>query len=1254
MHQFTNLYPLSKTLKFELIPQGKTLAHIEAKGILAKDEKRAESYKKVKEIIDRYHKAFIDKAIDDLQLKGLTDYISLYLIAKKTDDQNTEFQKVQADLRKEIADQFTKNPDEQVKEMFKNLFAKELIKEDLKRIAESEEEQQLIGEFDSFTTYFKGFHENRKNIYSAEEKSTAIAFRLVHQNLPMFLDNMQIFEKIKSSEISLKFPELLKNLEMIIQVKSVEECFSPEYFNETLSQKGIEKYNALLGGYSAEGTKEKIRGLNEYINLHNQQQDKKENKIARLKPLYKQILSDRNSISFLPEEFEDDNEVLESIQNFYLLLQDEVFEKNENDNSLPQLLANIENYDLNRIFIKNDIGLTDLSQQYFGSWSIIKEAVYLDYDNQYSGRVKKDSEKYESERQKYFNRQESFSIAYINSCLTLLPEKSLHKKIESFYIALGATELHPENYLQQYINAYKATADLLEHYPEEKDLAQDKEAVSLLKVFLDSIKGIQHFIKPLLGKGTEPDKDDRFNGELSKYWEQIDKLTPLYNMVRNYMTRKPYSTEKIKVNFDNSTLLAGWDANKEEANTSLIFRKGTNFYLGIMDMAHNKIFRKLKPSNEATGFEKMTYKLLPGASKMLPKVFFSAKNADYYAANDEIHRIRNSGSHTKNGQPQAGFAKADFDVNDCRTLIDFFKASINKHPEWKEFGFTFSPTEEYNSIDGFYREVENQGYSVNFSNYNEAAIHELVEEGKLYLFQIYNKDFSPHSKGRPNMHTLYWRMLFDKANLENVVYKLNGEAEVFYRKASIKKENMIIHAKNEAIKNKNIENKEKDSTFAYDIIKDRRYTVDKFHFHVPITLNFQAAGTNNINPLVNEYIQKNGVQHIIGIDRGERHLLYLTLIDLEGKIIKQKSLNEIVNEYQNNKYPTNYQQLLGDKEKQRADARANWKTIETIKELKEGYLSQAVHVVTQMMMEYNAIVVLEDLNMGFKRGRQKVEKQVYQKFEKMLIDKLNYLVDKTKEPEAFAGTLKALQLSNKFESFQKMGKQSGYLFYTQAWNTSKMDPVTGFVNLLYTKYETIDKTKAFIQQFDLITYNAQKQFFEFGLQYSNFTNRAEGSRNAWTLCTYGPRIITERNKDKNSQWDSREVNLTEEFIQLFTRFGITYTSEDLREKLIAQTEKAFFENFMYLVKLTLQMRNSISNTETDYMISPVMDEAGNFYDSRHAKDTLPENADANGAYNIARKGLWIVGQIKQAEDLKKINLAIKNKDWLIFAQQQKT
>ena len=60
-----------------------------------------------------------------------------------------------------------------------------------------------------------------------------------------------------------------------------------------------------------------------------------------------------------------------------------------------------------------------------------------------------------------------------------------------------------------------------------------------------------------------------------------------------------------------------------------------------------------------------------------------------------------------------------------------------------------------------------------------------------------------------------------------------------------------------------------------------------------------------------------GIEHIIGIDRGERHLLYLSMIDLQGNIVKQFTLNEIVNEYKGQEYSTDYHKLLNDKNRKR-------------------------------------------------------------------------------------------------------------------------------------------------------------------------------------------------------------------------------------------------------------------------------------------------------------------------------------------------
>ena len=1246
LERFTKIYPLSKTLRFELKPVGKTLEHIKSSGLLEQDKHRAESYVRVKDIIDNYHKAFIESVLGNLKLQyanegkknSLEEYFTYYMCKSKDDAQKKLFEDIQSKLRKQIADSFSNDS------RYKRLDKKELIKEDLLAFVSKVEELELISEFKDFTTYFTGFHENRKNMYSAEAQSTAIAYRLIHENLPKFIDNMMVFDKIAASPVAEHLAELYASFEEYLNVSEIKDMFRLSYFNTVLTQTQIDVYNTVVGGKTLDnGTK--IKGLNEYINLYNQQQKDRTTRLPKLKPLFKQILSDRNAISWLPEQFQTEEEVLEAIQKAYQELDEQVLNRSkEGEHSLKELLLSLKEYDLAKIYIRNDQQLTEISQKVFGHWSMITNALLEELKKEVPKKSKKETdEAYEERLNKILKLQGSVPISLINDCVRKMNADE-QRTIQTYFLELGAKNTEngqKENLFAQIENAYAEVKDLLNTPYAGKNMAQDKVNVEKIKNLLDAIKSLQHYVKPLLGDGTETEKDDKFYGEFTALWEELDKITPLYNMVRNYMTRKPYSTEKIKLNFENSTLMNGWDLNKERDNTTVILRKDGLYYLAIMNKKHNHVFDVKSMPSEGECYEKMEYKLLPGANKMLPKVFFSKSRIEEFAPSEQMLENYNNETHKKG---------STFNIRHCHSLIDFFKVSIKKHEDWSKFDFKFSDTSTYEDLSGFYREVEQQGYKITFRNVSVDYIDSLVDEGKIYLFQIYNKDFSFYSKGTPNLHTLYWKMLFDERNLADVVYKLNGQAEVFFRKSSIDC-NYPTHPANQPIDNKNPLSKKPQSVFNYDLIKDKRYTIDKFQFHVPITMNFKSTGGDNINQLVNEYLKQNDDLHIIGIDRGERHLLYLTVINLRGEIVEQYTLNEIINVNKDTEYRTDYHALLTKREDERMKARQSWQTIENIKELKEGYLSQVIHKISELMVKYNAIVVLEDLNAGFMRGRQKVEASVYQKFEKMLIDKLNYLADKKKTPEEAGGVLNAFQLTCKFDSFQKKGKQCGFLFYTPAWNTSKIDPATGFVNLFDTRYETREKAKAFFCKFDSIRYNSSKGWFEFAFDYSKFTTKAEGSRTHWKVCTYGKRIETFRDETQNSNWNSREVVLTDRFKELFAKYDINIES-NIKEGIAQQDSADFFKELLYLLKLTLQLRNSKTGTDVDYLQSPVADENGVFYNSNTCDCTLPENADANGAYNIARKGLWMVRQIKAAADLMKVKLAISNKEWLQFAQDK--
>ena len=1237
MKDLTGQYSLSKTLRFELKPIGKTLEHIEQKGLLTQDEQRAEEYEQMKGIIDRYHKAFITMCLRNCKIKvnntddeldSLEEYSSLLSKSKRDADDEDKLEKIKENLRKQIVNAFKSG------NTYGDLFKKELIKNHLPDFVTDEEEKQVVAHFCNFTTYFTGFHDNRKNMYSDEAKSTAIAYRLIHENFPRFFDNLRSFAKISESEVANRFPEIESAFSLYLNVEHIADMFHVDYFPVVLTQEQIDVYNNIIGGKTEEdGTK--IQGINEYINLYNQHHP--DVKLPFLKPLYKMILSDKVALSWLPEEFENDEEMLTAINDFYKSVQPVIF--GDDENCIRHLLTNIAEYNTDHIYISNDLGLTGISQQLFDQYCIFEDAIKdeLRRNVKQTPKEKRNPELLEERIKNLFKKEKSFSISYLDS---LIKDKG-EDTIESYYAKLGAFDRDGKqtvNLLTQIEMAYIAAKEVLDG--KYDNINQSEEATKYIKDLLDAFKSLQHYIKPLLGSGEEAEKDNVFSSQLLNVWEALDVVTPLYNKVRNWLTRKPYSTKKIKLNFENAQLLGGWDMNKEADYASVLLRKNNQYYLAIMDKKHNHAFDIETLPSDGACFEKIDYKLLPGANKMLPKVFFSKSRINEFAPSTDIQIAYRQETHKKG---------KNFNLADCHRLIDFFKQSIAKHEDWSKFPFHFSDTSTYEDISGFYREVEQQGYTIGFRKISESYIYRLVDEGKLYLFQIWNKDFSDYSKGTPNMHTLYWKALFDKANLADVVYKLNGQAEVFYRKRSLQKENTTVHKALQPIKNKNTQNEKSTSTFDYDIVKDRRYTVDKFHFHVPITINFKSSGRPNINEHVLDIIRHHGIEHVIGIDRGERHLLYLSLIDLKGRIIKQMTLNEIKQQTGGN-YGTNYKELLAAREGDRAEARRNWKKIENIKDLKAGYLSQVVHVIAQMMVEYNAIVVLEDLNMGFMRGRQKIERSVYEQFEHMLIDKLNFYVDKKKEACAPGGLLHGLQLANKFESFNKLGKQSGCLFYVPAWNTSKIDPVTGFVNMLDARYESVESSRRFFSRFDVIRYNEEKNWFEFTFDYNNFHAKLDGTKTQWTLCTYGSRIKTFRNPAKLNQWDNEEVVLTDEFKKVFANAGINIHG-NLKEAICSLAKREHLEPLMHLMKLLLQLRNSKTNSEVDYMLSPVA-ENGVFYDSRSCNGNLPIDADANGAYNIARKGLWVLRQIQDSKPGDKLNLALSNKEWLRFVQEK--
>lgn len=92
---FNEHFQKTLTLRNELVPVGKTLENIISSNVLINDEKRSEDYKKAKEIIDSYHREFIEKSLSSVNV----DWNDLYsYLSKKEPEDYAQKQKFLEEL----------------------------------------------------------------------------------------------------------------------------------------------------------------------------------------------------------------------------------------------------------------------------------------------------------------------------------------------------------------------------------------------------------------------------------------------------------------------------------------------------------------------------------------------------------------------------------------------------------------------------------------------------------------------------------------------------------------------------------------------------------------------------------------------------------------------------------------------------------------------------------------------------------------------------------------------------------------------------------------------------------------------------------------------------------------------------------------------------------------------------------------------------------------------------------------------------
>ncbi len=1293
--QFTRKYALSKTLRFELRPVGKTRENIEkANPNFIRDKEIEDAYQILKPVFDKLHEEFITESLESDEAKHLSfeDYFSVYKNLRNEQDREEKkkieksLETKEKNLRAAFSDIYKAEGEKFKSKVGSDKKGKPILKEDsfkiltevgiLKYVKAKIEEFVVMnlkthegkevkkedlekalgtadskGVFEGFFTYLTGFNQNRENYYSTEEKATAVASRIIDENLPKFADNVLEFQKRKDEY--LKVYDFLKENgietigknqkgEKVELEKIIADIFEIGYFTNCLSQREIEKYNLNIGN------------ANNLINRYNQQQSEKNKKLRIFKTLYKQIGCGEKG-DFIPAIKNDDGlravlkNVVENGEKYFGQFDGKIEDKVDTVGEFVHYIINHESFE--GIFW-SDKALNTISGKYFANWFILKKA--LKEGGVFGGKKKDDED---------IKIPQAVELKNLFEILDKT-EKWKNKEDGLFKTSLFDGEGNKKGIIERAEKPSKALLGMI--FADVEKMAKDFSELSpkVLSITTD-FKKPEHIenIKMLLDSAL-------YVNQIVKYWKVKDKFavdpilaeslkailfgdnnpTKFYDIIRNYLTKRPQEgLNKLKLNFDNSVLGGGWDVNKEPERWCLILKDGEKKYLAILTKASQKLFGEKAKYKEVVTDEnylKMDYKLLPGPNKMLPKVLLPKRNRKEFGATDDILSIYDEGGFKKN---QPSFTKEKL-----WKIIDFYKEGLKVYPSaeksWQDlFGFNFSPTEKFESIDQFYNEVEKQGYKLSWNIISKKLINEAVENGEIYFFEIRNKDNNlkegKEKTSEKNLHTIYWNEIFgDVANKP----KLNGEAEIFYRKTILKKKENETDKEFE-IRLKEKLGKKKDKS-GKEVLEHKRFANEKFVFHCPITLNF-CLRSLKFNDEINESMVKlNDDITTIGIDRGEKHLAYYFVVKQtkDGKIetLDQGSFNEINGQ--------NYAEKLEKMAGNRDEARKNWKTIGTIKELKDGYISQVVRKIVDLAIyedvekkvfrETPAFIVLEDLNIGFKRGRQKIEKQVYQKLELALAKKLNFLVDKHAKEGEIGSVTSALQLTPLVNNFGDIEgkKQFGIMFYTKADYTSQTDPVTGWRKTIYLKKGSEESIKKqILDNFDDIKFDGKDYYFKYTDRNTNKPWELYSGKDGESLDRYYRELVHE-NSDK--KWVPKEQNLKKILDGLFEGFDKEKSLlEQLRQGKNPNkiNDRTSWESLRFVIDLIQQIRNSGKTEEdADFILSPVRDKNGNHFDSRKINLNLPTSGDANGAYNIARKGIIMCEHIKRD-----LSLFISDEEW---------
>lgn len=1260
---------ITKSLTLELIPTKETFNTIKKQNLMQINDKHREMADSIKPAYDEWIKSVLDKSLASFSY----DFNSIDEIvnnaAKNGLDVNSaykeEIKNIKESLKKHIAEVIKAEGVNKLEDIRSANFLKTILPAWIEKQSSKDMPFDInlmlnnLKEAEGLTGFLTKFVTSRITAISVWAVDRVI------ENYEIYKKNIPVISAMLNSEycgeITTNYPE-------------IKDFIYPSYYSNVLTSKGIAFYNKVISGEVKEN-KIVTKGFNILANEIAQSSSGKSVKIRKMVSLNKQILFPVDK-TFTIDRISTDDEAKEIIESSIV---------NFTDYSKLRLNFISENIK-NAIILGTD--LRKLSYICKGDYTYLPNFFYEikmeEYKNILSNTSDKKTIKAIKNKIDTIGKdinKEQYAIKEIETLTGLDISSILLSKIDYCWEKISACLKDIETIKNKplfgnenskiiiinYFNAITSLSDITRII--KRGLASDKTDPAFEIRFS---KDIEFLAKANKGLNLLRNYLVRSNKDI------CDKnLTYFGNLPLSNDTWFDHTNKSgMKVSFNNKLLLK----NKEgeyfiafrtpfSQPFSLVETKNKDYYdvfskSSVVAQGAAKIIPKslFSKSTKRTIEEENSLKvelskesIKSGSAVVTKDVLITDIVDEPMTLTSEFINIYMKELHKKSNAKKYNISEEELRANEkivIATYIEFFK----KSKTFGKYNINFGSIDDYNSLNELCNYIDANAMLNEWVRVDALHVNSLVKEGSLLMFKVYSRYlYGDKHKGYGKV----FLDIFSNENMKDLSLRICAKSSITYRPAIVK--NPIIHKKGSFLVNKKdvngnfipasiyaeiykyynnkmeaeplseiAKNYITNNLVVYrkaekDIVKDNRYTTDKFFITLTYDMNCSLE-KENVSTITEEFLNKAIEGNRLAVIRNTEHLIYCTVVDKNNNIIYEKDL-DVINGIN---YKTKLHILSNERKKDKSD---KWEYDKCIKNIRTAYLDFAITEIIKLSLKYNAVIAIEKISDRVKDRMSMIDDQLYKTFETRLENRLKCITFNTSEGKEPGSNMNPIQLV-RAKTFNSKALCNGILIKNIPTKTTVMDPSNGFVNIFkLDNISRISEKEQFISKFKSIIYSDEKNGYICEFDYNDFLTYVITKKTKWTLLAGGKRskydkelkrtIIIPNIADAMHIW-AKENNIED---------NVNLAELAFNNKLPNEGIKLLYD----LITETLYNLNYKEQDKDTLYVSPIIDGSRYEFTKSHVS-----------AVNLLNKNLMFLKTRNEIFDASKDY----TKEWLDYAQNK--